>query len=68
MSNYHFQMVHRRALNLKQSLVIADLKLIDISIGSGPCGKPCLTCPYMERTTTKQPQRERHFRDNSDVD
>ena len=52
MSNYHFQMVHRRALNLKQSLVRADLKLIDIPKGSGPCGKPCVTCPYMERTTT----------------
>ena len=52
MSNYHFQMVHRRALNLKQSLVRADLKLIDIPKGSGPCDKPCVTCPYMERTTT----------------
>ena len=45
------QVVHRRPINLKQSLVKADLSPKIILKGSGPCNTPCIACPYVTRTT-----------------
>ena len=45
------QVVYRRPINLKQSLVKADLSPKNILKGSGPCNTPCIACPYVTQTT-----------------
>ena len=42
--------VNKRATNIKQMLVRADITPQDINKGSSPCGKPCIICPFMAKT------------------
>ena len=42
--------VYKRATNIKQMLVRADITPQDINKGSSPCGKPCIICPFMAKT------------------
>ena len=44
--------IFRRAKNLRQTLVRTDNRPPTIPNGSGPCQKPCTTCPYMKPSTT----------------
>ena len=49
--NSKILVVHKRAVNLKQTLVKTDLNPPTIDPGSGPCNKPCNTCRFMKKTT-----------------
>ena len=42
--------IYKRAINLKKLLVCADIDPPIADRGSSPCGKPCTTCPFMEKT------------------
>ena len=42
--------VYKRAANLRQSLVRADIDLPTTNKGSSPCGIPCITCPFLVQT------------------
>ena len=47
-----FFLVNRQAANLRQTLVITDIRQPTTPKGSGPCQKPCTTCPYMKSSRT----------------
>ena len=47
-----FLLVNKRAKNLRQTLVRTDNRPPTIPNGSGPCQKPCTTCPFMKPSTT----------------
>ena len=42
--------VYKRAANFKQLLVRAAINTEQTDKGSSPCGKPCITCPFMQKT------------------
>ena len=49
--NSKILVVHKSAVNLKQTLVKTNLNPPNIDPGSGPCNKPCNTCHFMKKTT-----------------
>ena len=42
--------VYKRATNLKQLLVHADITPPNTNKGSSPCGKSCIICPFITKT------------------